>query len=83
MRLFGEFMSCAMVSFAVRSGGSGMGVGGKVVEFGSSIVRALWHGFPLSDWMLFSLDAFVRLVSPPSKKGTKGFSITNSPLMQE
>lgn len=83
MRLFGKFMSSPMISFAVRSGGSGMGVGGKVVEFGSSIVRALWHGFPLSDWMLFSPDAFVRLVSPTSKKGNKGFLITNFPLVQE
>jgi hypothetical protein len=34
-----------MVSLAVGSSGSGVGVGGKVVEFRGSIVRALGHVF--------------------------------------
>jgi hypothetical protein len=42
--LFTEFMRGQMVSFAVGSGCSGVGVGGEVVEFCRSIVGTLWHG---------------------------------------
>jgi len=43
MRLLGEFMSGSMISLAMSDGSRGMGVGGEVVEFCDSIVRALWH----------------------------------------
>lgn len=41
-----------MISFVMSSGRSGVGVGCKVVEFGDSMVRALWHGVLLTSWML-------------------------------
>jgi hypothetical protein len=44
LRLLAELVSSPMVSFAVGGSGGGVGMGGKVVEFGGSIVRALRHG---------------------------------------
>jgi hypothetical protein len=35
-----------MISFTMSRGGRGVGVGGEVMEFCGSIVRALWHGVP-------------------------------------
>lgn len=43
MRLLGEFVGGEMISFAVRSGCGGVGVGRKVVEFGCPVMCALWH----------------------------------------
>ena len=42
-RLFGEFVSGEMVSFAVSGGGGAMSVRRKVMKFCSSIMRALRH----------------------------------------
>ncbi|MHB8216118.1 MAG: hypothetical protein ACYDDS_08575 [Candidatus Sulfotelmatobacter sp.] len=44
VRLLAELMSGQMISFAVSGSSGGVGMGGKVVEFGNSIVRALRHG---------------------------------------
>src|SRR6202140_4147384 len=44
VRLLTELVSGPMVPFAVRGSGGGVGMGGKVVELGGSIVRALRHG---------------------------------------
>ena len=44
MRLLGKFVSGQVISFAVSSGRSGMGVGRKVVKFCGAVVCALWHG---------------------------------------
>ena len=44
VRPLAELMSCQMISFAVSGSSGGVGMGGKVVEFGDSIVRALRHG---------------------------------------
>jgi hypothetical protein len=46
--LFAEFVSGLMISFAVGGGGGKVGVGCQVVEFCSSIVRALGHGVLLA-----------------------------------
>jgi hypothetical protein len=46
VRLFAEFVSRQMIPLAVSRGGRGVGVGREVMEFCSSIVRALWHGVP-------------------------------------
>jgi hypothetical protein len=36
-------LMCRQASFAMRSRGCGVGVGGKIVVFGGSIVNALGH----------------------------------------
>jgi len=41
-----------MISLAVSCGGRGVGMGSKVMEFCSSIVRALWHDLSPASWML-------------------------------
>jgi len=41
VRLFAEFVSAQMVSFAMGDSGGGVGVGRKVVQFRGSFVRAL------------------------------------------
>src|ERR1035437_801425 len=46
--LFAEFMCRLMISFAVGGGSGKVGVGCQVVEFCSSIVRALGHGVLLA-----------------------------------
>lgn len=43
VRLSAEFVSGSMIAFVVSDRGGSVGVGGKVVEFGGSIVRALRH----------------------------------------
>jgi hypothetical protein len=42
--LFGEFVGGQMIRFVVTS--STMNVLRKIVKFGRSIMRALWHGLP-------------------------------------
>jgi hypothetical protein len=64
VRLFGEFVSGQMISFAVGYGGGGVGVSCEVVEFCDSIVRALWHGALLKaagpcDGRVASVSAFL------------------------
>jgi hypothetical protein len=49
VRLFREFVSGQMITFAMGYGGSGMGVGRKVVQLCSLIVSALWHDVLLID----------------------------------
>ena len=44
VRLLGQLMSSKVVSFAVGGCRGKMGMGSKVMQFGDSIVRALWHG---------------------------------------
>jgi hypothetical protein len=51
VRLFGKFVSGQVISFAVGSGGSGMGVRRKVVKFCGAVMCALWHGVLLLAWM--------------------------------
>ena len=51
MRLFAEFVSGQVVSFTGGDGGCSMGVRRKVVQLCDSIVRALWHGLLLLNWM--------------------------------
>jgi hypothetical protein len=41
-----------MISLAVSSGGRGVGMGRKVMEFCGSIVRALWHDVSPASWMI-------------------------------
>jgi hypothetical protein len=41
VRLFAEFVSAQVISFAVGDGGGGVGVGRKIVELRGSFVRAL------------------------------------------
>ena len=43
VRLLAEFVSSPMISFAVGRRGGGVGMCGKIVEFGGPIVRALRH----------------------------------------
>jgi hypothetical protein len=43
VRLSAKFMSGSMITFVVGDRGGSVGVGGKVVELGGSIVRALRH----------------------------------------
>ncbi|MGA7557582.1 MAG: hypothetical protein WCF61_03210 [Terriglobales bacterium] len=43
MRLSGKFVRGQVISFTVRDSGRSVSVGGKVVHFRESIVRALWH----------------------------------------
>jgi hypothetical protein len=52
VRFSGEFVSAEMISFIVRNSCGCVGVGSKVVQFGDSIVRALWHGFLLANRFL-------------------------------
>jgi hypothetical protein len=47
MRLHGQLMSSEMISLAVGRCRGRVGMGGKVMELGDSIVRALWHGHTL------------------------------------
>ncbi len=42
-RLFGVFVPGLVISFSVVHGGSTVGVCSKFVEFGSSLVRVIWH----------------------------------------
>jgi hypothetical protein len=44
VRLHRQLMSSEMVSFAMSGCRGRVGMGGKAMEFGDSIVRALWHG---------------------------------------
>ena len=41
--LFGMLVSGLVIFFPVVHGGSAMRVAGEFVEFGSSLVRVLWH----------------------------------------
>jgi hypothetical protein len=41
--LFGVFVSGLVIFFPVMHGGSTVHVCGEFVEFGSSLVRVLWH----------------------------------------
>ena len=45
--LLRQFVSSQMVSLAMGNRRGGVGVGCKVMEFGDSFVRALWHGILL------------------------------------
>jgi hypothetical protein len=47
VRLHGQLVSSEMISFTVRGCRGRVGMGGKVMELGDSIVRALWHGLLL------------------------------------
>jgi hypothetical protein len=47
VRLHGQLVSSEMISFAVGSCRGKVGMGGKVMELGDSIVRALWHSLLL------------------------------------
>jgi hypothetical protein len=51
VRLHGQFVSRQMISFAVRGCRGKVGMGGKVMQLGDSIVRALWHGLLLISCM--------------------------------
>jgi hypothetical protein len=44
VRLHGQLVSSEVISFAVGGCRGKVGMGGKVMELGDSIVRALWHG---------------------------------------
>jgi hypothetical protein len=44
VRLLGQLVSSEMISFAMGGCRGRVGMGGKVMEFGDSIVRALRHG---------------------------------------
>lgn len=52
MRLPGKLASAEMISLAVGDRCGGMRVRCKVVEFGDSIMRALWHDVLLADRFL-------------------------------
>jgi hypothetical protein len=47
MRLLAQLMRREMISFAVRGGRRGVGVGSQIVQFCDSIMRALWHSILL------------------------------------
>jgi len=44
--LFGMFVSSLVIFLPVMRGGNTVRMCGKVVEFGSALVRVLWHSFP-------------------------------------
>ena len=46
-----EFVRSQMIGFSVGLSGGGVGVGCQVMEFSSSIVRALGHDLLLTGWM--------------------------------
>jgi len=46
-RLLGMLVSGLVIFFAVVRGGSTVRVCGELVEFGSSLVRVIWHGVSL------------------------------------
>jgi hypothetical protein len=48
VRLHGQLVSSEVISFAVGGCRGKVGMGGKVMELGDSIVRALWHGLLLN-----------------------------------
>jgi hypothetical protein len=52
VRLFGEFVSGQMISFAMGRGSGGVGVGRKVMQFCGLIVSTLWHGVLLVTQMV-------------------------------
>jgi len=43
--LLGVFVSALVIFFPVVGGGSTMRVSGEFMEFGSSLVRVIWHSF--------------------------------------
>jgi hypothetical protein len=45
--LFGKLVSRLVILFSVVRGGSTVGVGGKFMEFSSSLMRVIWHGVPI------------------------------------
>jgi hypothetical protein len=45
--LFGEFVPGLVILFSVVRGGRTVGVGGKFVEFSSSLVRVIWHSIAI------------------------------------
>jgi hypothetical protein len=47
VRLHGQLVRTEMISFTVGGCRGKVGMGGKVMELGNSIVRALWHGLLL------------------------------------
>jgi hypothetical protein len=68
MCLFSEFVGAEMVSLTVCDRGGGVGMGRKIVEFGDSIVRALWHYVLLADRFLAeSRPSKVAKISEPHK----------------
>ena len=44
VRLFAQFVRGQVICFTVCDCSRGVSMRGKVVEFGESIVRTLWHG---------------------------------------
>jgi hypothetical protein len=47
VRLHGQLVRTEVISFTVGGCRGKVGMGGKVMELGNSIVRALWHGLLL------------------------------------
>lgn len=68
VRLPGEFVGCEVIAFAMSCGCGLVGVGGFVVIFSGTIVRALRHGVLSSGgWMHFVEETFgYRPIHPPS-----------------
>jgi hypothetical protein len=54
--LSGMLVSGLMIFFSVVHGGSTVRVRGEFVEFGGSLVRVIWHVFPI-------LCAYLRVIS--------------------
>jgi hypothetical protein len=45
--LFGELVPGLVILFPVVRSGRTVGVGGKFVQFSSSLVRVIWHSIPI------------------------------------
>jgi hypothetical protein len=79
VRLRGQFVSSQVISFAVGSGGSGMGVGRKIVKFCGAVMCALWHGFLLLPWMRnMAVPTDPRIELGHSKPGIRAWPLAGS-----
>lgn len=50
--LFGELVPSQVVSLPMRRGGGKMRVLCELMEFGSSLMRVIWHSGPRPRWLI-------------------------------
>src|SRR5271170_3787593 len=83
VRLHRQLVSSEMIPFTVGGCRGRVGMGGKVMELGDSIVRALWHGLLLILSMVeLSYEICSRAktgILTPSRNNAKAKAAANSP----
>jgi hypothetical protein len=80
-RLFGMLVSGLVITFPVVRGGSTVRVCGEFVEFGSSLVRVVWHSeFDLQCPLHIGTISFSKLFNKEHSEFTKEHSCRGRPF---